>query len=401
MIRRKPQRASFILEHIEEILAEWESFAKSLSPASTTMDSLALRDHAQQMLEAIAKDLETSQSDDQQALKSKGLGPVFPGVETAAAAHGVLRHAVGFDLRQLVAEFRALRASVLRLWEAKKGPGLPTTSFHVIRFNEAVDQALAESIATYSDELAKSRETFLTTLGNELRHPLSAMSGALNIFSASGDDANRAEAFAVGTRSVRSMSGMIRDMSEYTRTRLEKGISIMPCEGNLEIVCAAAISEVSLVYPQTSFRFEAGRNLEGIFDKEKIHQMVSNLLSNGVQRGKRGTPISLIVRGDEDALTLSVTTAEVEIVAAPVRAIADFPAGPPISNPRAFANLGLAMFVAREIVLAHGGTIHATSAGSGMTFTVVLPRAAPCLGSAASPRVRQLDADVSELRVIH
>ena len=376
---------SFILENLEEILVEWESFAKTLAPASATMDSPALRDHAQQMLEAIAKDLETSQSDDQQALKSKGLAPVFEGVQTAAAAHGVLRHAVGFDMRQMVAEFRALRASVLRLWLAKKrSRGSPATDFNVTRFNEAVDQALAESTATYSDELADAREMFLSTFGRDLRHPLRAMSGALNNFSASGDDAHRAEAFAVGTRSVSSMSGMIRDISEYTRTRLEKGIVIKPSEANLEIVCAAAVNEISIAYPQRSFRFEAGGNLDGIFDPERIQQLVSNLLNNMAQRGKRGTPISLILRGDEETLTLSMANAT------STQAVVD----PPIEIPmaivgsRAAATSGLALFIAREIVLAHGGTIRAASAGSGTTFTVALPRASPALAVAVAANAR-------------
>jgi signal transduction histidine kinase len=374
--------ASFILQHAEQILVEWEAFANSLFPASITMDSVAFRDHARRMLEAIASDIETPQSEDQQALKSKGRGPVLDGVETAAAAHGVLRHAVGFDLRQLVAEFRALRASVLRTWLGRnRRTGRAVIHFDVIRFNEAVDQALAESIATYSDELAKSRANFLTTLGDDLRRPLSAMSGALNIFSGSGGDASRAEVFAVGTRSVSSMSGMIRDMSEYTRTHLERGISIAPCAANLENICKTAISEVSLVYPQTSFRFEAGGNLEGVFDRERIHQMVSNLLSNGVQSASRGTPIILIVQGNEDALTLSVTTAEVRIVAVPMHEIVACAPGTRLdpADTGAYANLGLAMFMAREIALAHGGTIHAASAGSRTTFTVVLPRAAAAL----------------------
>ncbi len=59
-----------------------------MTPAAATMDSVALRDHAKQMLEAIAKDIQTAQTDSEQALKSKGLGPVLLGVETAAAAHG-------------------------------------------------------------------------------------------------------------------------------------------------------------------------------------------------------------------------------------------------------------------------------------------------------------------------
>jgi signal transduction histidine kinase len=389
---------AFILEHMEEILVEWESFARSISPAGATMDSLALRNHAQPMLEAIAKDLETSQSDVQQALKSKGLGPTSEGVVTAAAAHGVLRHAVGFDLRQLVAEFRALRASVLRLWVGRKKPRFPTKAFHIIRFNEALDQALAESIATYSDELARSRKSFLTGLGDDLLHPLAAMSVALQNFSASGGDANRAQAFAVGNRSVSSMSGMIRDMSEYTRIRLEEGISLAPCEANLEIACQIALNEVGVVYPHTAFRFECGGDLDGVFDKQRIQQLAANLLSNAVQRGKRGAPISLIVRGVEDALTLSVTytRAGVPVTAEPsVQA----PLEPP--HARAAANSSLAVFVAREIALAHGGTMHAASAGPATTFTVVLPRVAVAGTLVGAFRAGPLEGEIATRRVIH
>ncbi len=384
--------ASFIREHLEEILTAWESFAKTLSPAATTMNSLALRDHAQQMLEAIALDLETAQSDDEQALKSKGLGPVFHGVETAAAAHGALRHGVGFDLRQLVAEFRALRASVLRLWDARKDLLDPPLAFDMVRFNEAVDQALAEAIATYSDELAKCRETFLTTLGNDLRYPLNAMTGALSAFSESGGEANRAVAFAVGVRSISSMSGMIRDMSEYTRKRLEQGISIVPEEANLESVCRAAIEEVALVNPQTSFRFEAGGNLDGMFDRARIQQVVSNLLDNCVQRGKRGAPICVIASGDEHALALSVSNIGLRTTATKASAA---------SRRTADADLGLGVFVAREIVLAHGGTMHAAPVGSGTTIHMVLPRDAVALGDAASARAPRLRADPDGSQVIH
>ncbi|MEP7068898.1 MAG: histidine kinase dimerization/phospho-acceptor domain-containing protein [Usitatibacter sp.] len=174
--------AGFITDHLDEIVSEWETFAKTLSPASATMDSLALRDHARQMLEAIAKDITTSQSLDQQELKSKGLGPVFNGAETAAAAHGALRHTVGFDLQQLVAEFRALRATVLRLWVINKRYEDPKSAYEIARFNEAIDQALAESVESYSRELSKSRDTFLAILGHDLRTPLSAISGALHTF---------------------------------------------------------------------------------------------------------------------------------------------------------------------------------------------------------------------------
>src|SRR5688572_29296000 len=107
--------SKFIIGNMEAILTEWECFAETILPAAETMDSSALRDHAKQILEAVAKDIETRQTDRQQADKSKDLLPApAHGEETAATTHGELRHLSGFDLKQLGSEYRALRASVLR-----------------------------------------------------------------------------------------------------------------------------------------------------------------------------------------------------------------------------------------------------------------------------------------------
>jgi signal transduction histidine kinase len=366
---------SFIIEHLPEIVAEWESFARTVSPASATMDSSALRDHVRQMLETIAKDIETWQSNRQQELKSKGLGPVLHGGETAAASHGALRHTAGFDLSELVAEFRALRATVLRLWVEKKRYGDADSAYEMTRFNEAIDQALAESVATYSGELAKSRDTFLAILGHDLRSPLSALAGAMHILSKPAGESMRTDALAAGTRSVSAMGGMIRDLLEYTRTRLGKGIPITLAQGNLESVCKAAVSEVSLVYPQTAFRFESGGPLSGFFDSDRMHQVVSNLLNNAVQHGKTGFPVVLVARGDNYNLTLQVKNQGVPIAPELLQVIFDPLVQVPTeeSDPRRVSNLGLGLYIAREIVLAHRGTIHATSSAEGTVFTVELP----------------------------
>jgi signal transduction histidine kinase len=374
---RKATLSGFITDHLDEIVGEWETFARTLSPASATMDSLALRDHARQILEAIARDITTSQSLEQQELKSKGLGPVFKGPETAAAAHGALRHTVGFDLRQLVAEFRALRATVLRLWLRSKRYEDPEGAYEIARFNEAVDQALAESVESYSRELSKSRDTFLAILGHDLRSPLSAMSGALHILSKPATDTQRLAALGAGFRSVSFMSGMIRDLLEYTRTRLGKGIPIAPEEANLEAVCKSAISELSLVYPEVGFRFESRGALNGFFDPERMQQVVSNLLNNAVQHGKRGFPVSLIAQGEAASLSLQVTNRGEPIAAESLQVIFDplVQLSPEGSAPRLSTNLGLGLFIAREIVVSHGGTIRATSsARDGTTFFAELPR---------------------------
>jgi len=141
--------AAFIVDRMEAILAEWESFASTQMPAAARMSPLALRDHAKYMLEAVAKDLTTPQTRAEQSEKSKGRA--FDEVnapETAAQTHAVLRARSGFDINQLVAEYRALRASVLRLW-IDAGPLDQGGVQDIVRFNEAIDQAVAESVGHF------------------------------------------------------------------------------------------------------------------------------------------------------------------------------------------------------------------------------------------------------------
>src|ERR1700744_2357226 len=107
----------FILQNIEPILAEWEAFAATQLPAAAGMTRTALRDQVAHMLVAIAKDLSETQTAEAQDQKSKGLAPAFlDAPKTAASTHALARAQDGFDINQMAAEYRALRASVLRLW---------------------------------------------------------------------------------------------------------------------------------------------------------------------------------------------------------------------------------------------------------------------------------------------
>jgi RsbRD-like negative regulator of sigma factor len=67
--------AQFITRNIETILEQWEAFAATRLPAAEHMKPLELRDHAKEILQAIAIDLSMPQTRDEQAAKSKGLAP--------------------------------------------------------------------------------------------------------------------------------------------------------------------------------------------------------------------------------------------------------------------------------------------------------------------------------------
>ena len=134
---------------MEPILECWDEYARTMKPAADEMSLQALRDHSEAMLRAVAADIEVPQSKREQFEKSQGDSDEDR--TSAASEHGHLRHASNFTLIQLSSEFRALRASVLRLWLKQVEQVTPEVLEDVIRFNEAIDQALAESIVTYSD----------------------------------------------------------------------------------------------------------------------------------------------------------------------------------------------------------------------------------------------------------
>ena len=154
--------SDFIRSDMGPILEGWERFARALVSAER-MDKAALRDHAQGMLQAIAADLDCAQSPKQQSEKSQGRGP-HAAQATDAELHGAGRGSAGFSINEGLSEFRALRASVMRLWSQSSPGAPPHIDEDLVRFNEAIDQALAESIARYSSDREKTTRLFDTLL---------------------------------------------------------------------------------------------------------------------------------------------------------------------------------------------------------------------------------------------
>jgi signal transduction histidine kinase len=373
--------ARFIREDQERILAEFEEFARTHTSAGETMDIRALRDHAAGMLADIALDMEEHQSEADQERKSKGDAPGDEqAVDTAAERHGTDRADRGFSLQEMVSEYRALRASVLRLWTDDHGALDATDVQDLIRFNEAIDEALAESVTTFSTGLEYSREMFLAILGHDLRTPLSAIVTASSFLATNAELTGRHLTLAERIHSsARRMNGLVGDLLDFTRSRLGRGIPVTLIESDMVEIGRDAVEEVQATHTADKLRFEVNGNVRGSWDASRVSQALSNLIANAVQHGADSTPIAVTARGEPDEVVVSIHNLGTVIAAEDQRQIFD-PFARIVSaeseRPQQ-SSMGLGLYIANQIALAHGGSILVDSSEErGTTFELHLPRRA-------------------------
>jgi signal transduction histidine kinase len=376
--------ADFIMGNREPILAEWEAFARTCTPASTPMDIEALRDHAAEMLVVIAKDLRTPQSGGEQSEKSLGNAPDDDeaGEPTAAEEHGAGRAESGFTMEQMVSEYRALRASVIRLWTRANGEVTPDDVEDLTRFNEAVDQSLAESVSRYTEELDHSKEMFLAILGHDLRTPLGVVFTSSRFMLETGEleEPHLTLTTRISSSATR-MVHLVGDLLDFTRSRLGGGIPITRAPMNMGKAVHDVVDEMAAAHPDRVIKVDARGELQGDWDCPRISQALSNLLGNALEHGSEGTDVTMEVSDDDDGVTIAVHNAGPAIPADRMNGIFN-PMKPREPDGKAAAgptgNLGLGLYIADRIVHAHGGTIAVDSSQErGTTFTVHLPRGEP------------------------
>ena len=373
--------ANFIEANVEPILMEWESFARSIWPGPET-NPATLRDHAGLILRALALDMKSAQSDMQQSDKSKGEGEAGVSSDRVVGVsnvHATTRVRSGFDLIEVVAEYRALRASVIRLWHDSE-PELHRSDLEdLTRFNEAIDQSLAEAVRTYTAIVDRSRRLFLAMLGHDLRNPLNSVVMSAEVLSETrGLNADSSEMVAQISTSAAAMAEMIKDLLDFTAGELGVAMPVSPAPMNLGQLGQEVVDEMRSAYPTRTFVLSVEGDVGGEWDQARLRQVLSNLLGNAMQHGTG--PVELRVGGEDRDVWFTVHN---DGPAIPPDAIANIfeplvHGAEEKSEPqkrRRPGSMGLGLYIARAVVSGHGGTIEvASSAESGTLFTVSIPR---------------------------
>ncbi|MET0855746.1 MAG: HAMP domain-containing sensor histidine kinase [Telluria sp.] len=370
--------SNFIRDNMEVILQEWEDFAITLHPLADSTKK-KLRDHAQQMLLVICIDLDTYQCEQDSIEKSKG-NAAPDSDDTAAEAHAEDRAESGFTIEELMAEYRAMRASVLRLWQQREAGADALAVQDMLRFNEAIDQSLTESVARYSEVTRDSQNVFLAILGHDVRNPLGAIGMGAQVLSRDAQLPANSRAIAERIwRSTQRVNEIVSDLLDFSSSSLGGGMPIKPELFNFEPECKMIVEELQAFHPDRTINLAVSGNLDVVWDRARVNQALSNLVANAIHHGDKTAPIWVTVAGGTE---VSMEIRNMGAIADRSRLATLFDPGKRFNMQPAATrdndgseHLGLGLYITRDIVNAHGGRIDvASTQAQGTTFRVTLPR---------------------------
>jgi signal transduction histidine kinase len=375
------QLDSFVKHNLGRIVDDWEICTREILSAIKVTSSINdLREHSLRLVASIAIEMQRHHIGAEANVEANPSMPVGKAAEEAAAAYASSRHAAAFSTDQLIRELSLLRAIVSSLWRQAESIGEASeTIVGLGHFNEALDRVLGLAVRDYTIRATTARDTFLAILGHDLRSPLQGIAAAGSVLASPVlPEAARTETANRIVRATRIMESLISDLLDFTRSRLGVGMPIERSECDVQGVCEEALEMARMSATERVFNTEYVGNLITKADRSRIRQLLSNLLNNAVEHGD-GAAISLSARGRENAVVLTVSNSGKSILPLAAQTLFEPLVRLPITTSdhsrRRKDSLGLGLFIAREIVNAHGGTIAVDSSTDGITtFTIHLPR---------------------------
>jgi PAS domain S-box-containing protein len=212
-------------------------------------------------------------------------------------------------------------------------------------------------------------------IAHDLRTPLSAIKLACQMIEREALAPRTAQRVQIVVRTVDRMVKLGERLLLYSEAELGGGLALEKSVIDLEQICCGAIDDLQVSHPECQIHFKAEGDCHGVWDRTRLDEVASNLIGNAVKHGEPGQPIYVVATGERDQVTLLVHNV-----------------GPPIPTellPMVFEpfhhrqdrrraakdGFGLGLYIVREIVFAHGGTVDVTSsAAAGTTFIARLPR---------------------------
>jgi signal transduction histidine kinase len=297
----------------------------------------------------------------------------------AAKEHGSHRFRVGFDIESVAREYGVLRDCLLELMREHNYSPTPN---EVVVLTRCLTDGIALAISQHAREREKEvkeriefDKQLLGIVSHDLRDPLNVISlSAATMLRRSTLDELESRGLSRILSSAKHATRLTSDLLDYTHARLGRAISIRPKRIDLHSLTRQIVDEIRLVHPDRRIALTQVGDAEGEWDPDRLTQAIFNLVGNAIQHSSLQDPIQVSTRDDGETVLLEVKNQGPPL--APDEIPLLFEAFQRGSNARPeTGSLGLGLFIAKQIVLAHAGKIQVkSSAEEGTIFTVLWPR---------------------------
>jgi len=234
---------------------------------------------------------------------------------------------------------------------------------------KARQAAEAEAARNRAERASGLKDIYLGILSHDLRTPLTAITMSADLITRASDIDNARSGAERVRRAARRMSTMIEQLVDFTRGELGGGIPIQPAQMDFGAVVRSVVDEVSTAHRGVEIQVETSGALFGMWDGERVHQALTNLVGNAVLHGKGCIRVS--ASGQRSGVLVKVHNSGPAIPTDQLPRIFE-----PFRKEERSTGLGLGLYIVREIIRRHGGTIHVRSNDErGTTFTSYWPSA--------------------------
>ena len=233
-----------------------------------------------------------------------------------------------------------------------------------------------EEHARVVEELSRAvhiSEMFVGILSHDLRNPLNAILGGAQLLAGDATDPKAVRLLGLVVSSGHRMGRMIEQLLDFTRTRLGEGIPLDRATVDLSDIAREVIDEGKAGSAASVFRLKSKGDTVGDWDRDRVFQVLSNLVGNAIQHGVSAEAVELVVDGSaSESVMLSVHNQG--LIPPHLLPVIFNPFRGTMQTRGQSRGLGLGLYVARQIALAHGGDLRVESTLTGTTFALELPR---------------------------
>lgn len=225
-------------------------------------------------------------------------------------------------------------------------------------------------------ETVRINELFTGVLAHDLRNPLGAIIAAADLLSVRTHDPAHDRPLRSLVNSADRMARMIEQLLDMARLRLGGGFVLEPARGDLRDICQQVVDELAVAHPAWRIAVDTTGDTGGTWDRDGLLQVFSNLAGNAIHHGELSGGLELGLDGSDPAIVVARVANRGAIPPALLPQLFDPFYGTPHKRTGRSRGLGLGLFISKQIVTLHGGTIEVQSVDERTTFTIRLPRRA-------------------------